>query len=295
MDGDAIVREYLRASMELLEQRGERPERSTLEAIARELGMTDEQIVQIQSAAREHRERGVHFLEHGLWDDAVRELNGAVALNPGDADTLADAAAAFAGRWETKKNEGDRDTARQLAMRAVDLRPNCEAAFAVLERLDPKTRKRSAPRNAGSFADAPDGTPGRGRKILFGLSAAVGGIIAAAAIFSDSSSDGLGAGRALPIALSAAAPLAGLTLQLDRCKIIPRDSVLCVQGDVTPAPGTPAREGIGMKLVIVDSNDAVISTDQFTARPCTTHVGAFHFHRDNPVSPRMKEVKLVAE
>lgn len=281
--------------MELLEQRGERPERSTLEAIARELGMTDQQIAQIRSAAREHRERGTHFLEHGLWGDAVRELNGAVALNPGDADTLADAAAAFAGRWESKKDGGDRDMARQLAMRAVDLRPDCEAAFAVLGRLDPKARKRSVPSNGNSLGDAPDGTPGRGRKILFGLSAAVGGIIAAAAIFSDSGSSGSGAGRALPIALSATAPFAGLTLQLDRCKIIPRDSVLCVEGDVTPALGAPARKGIGMKLMIIDSNDAVVSTDQFTAWPCTTNVGAFHFHRDNPIYSRMKEVKLMAE
>jgi tetratricopeptide (TPR) repeat protein len=291
-DRERIIRDYISQAMSI--HSGGDDEIPDLKGIARELGMTDEEIVGVERAAREHFERGMGYCRHSQWDGAIEELTIATALDPSNVDALYALASAYAGRWQETKNKEDRAEAERLIKRCIDLKPDNDAAFALVEQLSGRTPQAKAVANA-QFA-------GRRMGVVF-VSVAIGIMGMAAGIFfvsqsgknggtSSSSSSSSTKGRSIPVNLVAQD---GATLQLEDALLYPDESVLCVKADVTPAAGSAAANSINCELDIIDSTGAVAEKDRFTAWPCTKHKGSFYFHSDSPIVPKIKEARLIIQ
>jgi tetratricopeptide (TPR) repeat protein len=145
-DRERIIRDYISQAMSI--HSGGDDEIPDLKGIARELGMTDEEITGVERAAREHFERGMGYCRHSQWDGAIEELTIATALDPSNVDALYALASAYAGRWQETKNKEDRAEAERLIKRCIDLKPDNDAAFALVEKLSGRTPQAKAVANA---------------------------------------------------------------------------------------------------------------------------------------------------
>src|SRR5690349_12750352 len=78
-----------------------------MQSVARELGMTDEEVAAATRAAGTYLQRGREHIRHQLWDEAVDDLTGAASLDPTKPDPLYWLASAYNGRWLATGNRND--------------------------------------------------------------------------------------------------------------------------------------------------------------------------------------------
>jgi tetratricopeptide (TPR) repeat protein len=296
-DRDRIISDYIRQAMDI--QNGKSSDIPDLNDVVRELGMTDEEIAQVHASAREHFERGSGYCRHEQWDDAINELKIATALDPMSADALYMLAKAYAGRWEEKKHKDDRAEAERFAKRSIDLKPNNEDAFALLERLNGHTPQAKAVTSAQGAMKRVWIMVGVFAVVILGIGVGIFTTVSSVVSTSVNSVKDIGKstaftvkGRPIPVSL---AGQDGATLQLDDARLYPKDNTCCVRGDVTPTSDMAEAKGIDLELDLIDSSDNVAETDRFTAWPCSKHPGSFNFHRDNPIVPRIKEARLIVQ
>ena len=95
---------YLKRVMALKEERRRTPSEEELKSVARELGLSDEDLVAIDRLAEDHAVRGQGFLEHGRFGDAVNELEEAVGVAPRRVEWLHSLARAHLGRWHEARD-----------------------------------------------------------------------------------------------------------------------------------------------------------------------------------------------
>lgn len=155
-----MLRRYIERLSALRAERGRQIGLEDMKEVARELGMSDDDIAAADTAAGAHRERGVHHLRHRRWNDAVTELREAAALDPLGVETLHALATAHKECWLAAGGESDRRQASELASRTIAIDPGHDPSYALLNELD-------QPRRRGSFAAST--SPGRqgGRRRLF--------------------------------------------------------------------------------------------------------------------------------
>lgn len=135
-----IIERYL----ELVQpERKEEVDQAELEAIARELGVTEDEIRAGEAAASDHATRGRLHSAHGLHDDAVRELGAALALRPFDPEIRRGLAEVLVARFEANNEPQDASLARSLALQVIDTSPDDKEAYALLERLERARRQES--------------------------------------------------------------------------------------------------------------------------------------------------------
>jgi hypothetical protein len=303
---EQMVRSYIEQALRVQSGENQGEELPDLDAVARELGMTDLDMAEVKQAALEHFERGSHYCRHRQWDDAITELKVATALDPRNVPALHLLAESHAGRWRENDARADRGEAERLAKRCIDLQADYEPAFALLENLKAGPAKPmtmpigSTPASAarvtriGISVAAMMVILGIGMGAFFFMKASRS-TSAVSFASSSSSTPAAGTGRPIPFRLKTPAQFSGMTAQLDRSRIINSEEIYCLQGDVTPAGGGDSVEGIPMRLDMIDSTGHVVSTDQFTAWPCSKHPGSFNFHRDNPIVPGLREAILVVQ
>ena len=144
-DDQKVLRDYLQRVMELSEKRASTPTEAELKAIAREVGISEADIEAAERSAQDHRLRGQGFLEHERYDDAIDELTEAAVLSPGRLDIKHDLASAYAGRFKKRGQKKDRQQAETLARRHLELDPQHQGSFALLNELDRAASPPSAP------------------------------------------------------------------------------------------------------------------------------------------------------
>jgi tetratricopeptide (TPR) repeat protein len=132
---DIILHNYIERVMDLQRARRDALSLDDLKSVARELGMSDEDMAAADTAARDYLERGNEHLSHKLWDDAVEELTNAVALDPSNPDALNALALAHRGRWLANGNELDHERAIAYARGALTYDPHHAASYQLLEEL----------------------------------------------------------------------------------------------------------------------------------------------------------------
>jgi hypothetical protein len=296
-DRDRIVRDYISQAMEI--QNGKHDEIPDLKDIARELGMTDEEIAGVERAAAEHLERGEGYLRHRQWEDAIGELTVATALNPASIDAIYALASAYAGRWGQTRHKDDRAEAERLIKRCIDLKADHEASYTLLEQLNRGGSAARTPTWAGADLTTPAGSQQATKRavvviisVVVAIAGLVGGIIAFVGTSDSSSSKTSAKGRPIPISLAAGSDM---RLDLDDSRLYPGEGVCCVKGDVTPNVAKAGLAGVALELDLIDSSGNVASSDRFTAWPCDKHPGSFNFHRDNPIVPGIREARLVLQ
>ncbi len=133
---DDPVREYIDRVLRLQdERRAVTLTQADLEDIAREVGLTDDDLVAVHAEVQAHRARAAGFRRHDLLDDAIIQLREALALAPTDPDIAMELADALVSSPSSDPNE-----ARELALKVLDLDPNRDDAFALVAKIrKPKT------------------------------------------------------------------------------------------------------------------------------------------------------------
>lgn len=134
-DREVVLNNYIERVMELQRQRHDSLTLSDLKSVARELGMSDEDMAAADTAARDYQARGMRHIQHKLWSDAVEELTNAVALNPSNVEALYTLAVAHKERWLADGLEADREQAINYARRSLALDAGHTPSYQLLEML----------------------------------------------------------------------------------------------------------------------------------------------------------------
>ncbi|MBE9197203.1 hypothetical protein IQ219_18265, partial [Synechocystis sp. LEGE 06083] len=77
-----VIENYIQRVTELSQSTQRIPTSAELEAIAGELGIEPEEIKAAQKQATDHFTRAQGYMRLGYWDDAIAELDYAIAFNP---------------------------------------------------------------------------------------------------------------------------------------------------------------------------------------------------------------------
>lgn len=134
-DRETVLNNYIERVMELQRQRRDAMSVDELKSVARELGMSDEDMAAVDVAAHDYQVRGTRHMEHRLWGDAIEELANAVALNPTNVESLYMLAVAYKERWLADGNEADREQAISYARRGLAIDPGHTPSYQLLEML----------------------------------------------------------------------------------------------------------------------------------------------------------------
>ena len=136
MDQKSPLATYIQRVLALKEERAAALSEEELREVALEIGLTETDLAAVEAAAADHQLRGQGFLEHRRWDDAIRELEEAVAVSPNQVDRLHALAGAYSGRWQEGRDPDDRSRAELVARQCLELDPRHEASIEVLNDLD---------------------------------------------------------------------------------------------------------------------------------------------------------------
>ncbi len=136
IDRSETLDSYLKRVLALQQDGNQAPTLAELKAVARELGMSDEDMAAADAAAARHLERGFGHLQHQLWDAAVADLSSAVALNPESSRGFYGLASAYKGRWLADGHPADRAAAAEAAGKALGVDPRHAPSFALLKELN---------------------------------------------------------------------------------------------------------------------------------------------------------------
>ena len=150
-EDEAILQDYIARLLNMQDGRDTWLERQDLEATARDMGLSDEDLAKIDASVAAHSRRAERYRGHNRWGEAIDEYRQAVALAPFDADLTLGLARAYQGRWQQGGDTADREAAQRYARRTIDLDAEQDEAFALLDELDRRTpiRARSTASTAG--------------------------------------------------------------------------------------------------------------------------------------------------
>ena len=106
---------------------------SVMHAIALDLGMTEDDIVQARAEGQARKERARTLRQRSLIDDAITELEQASAWNPLDVEVLTMLADCLVRRARKTHNVDDMERARSLCLQALKVAPGNAEAPALLQ------------------------------------------------------------------------------------------------------------------------------------------------------------------
>lgn len=115
---------------------------ATLTAVAKEVGLTGEELEAITTQSEVHLTRGRAYIEFGCLDDAVKELNQAATLAPLNLEILHSLANTYNLRHNRTSDLADRQKALMIAKRCVELKPDDKEALVLISFLDHSPDKR---------------------------------------------------------------------------------------------------------------------------------------------------------
>ena len=144
-DDENILQDYIARLLSVQDERDEWLGENDLKAVARDLGLSDEDLARIEATTEAHRQRGQHFSEHRAWDDAVAEYRQAVVLDPFDVPLIHALAVAHARRGEQTGDREDREAAERYARRCIELDPDHQPSYKLLTALKKPLEAAAAP------------------------------------------------------------------------------------------------------------------------------------------------------
>ena len=106
--------------------------RATLTRIAEEVGITSGELEAISIQAKAHFTRGRGYIEFGCLDDAINELNQAVALEPDNLEILQALDNGYGLRYNRTREPVDKQTALFIAKRCIELKPDAKEAIVLI-------------------------------------------------------------------------------------------------------------------------------------------------------------------
>ena len=129
----SVIENYIQRVTELSQSSQHIPTIEEVEKIAAELGIEPDEIEAAQKQYHYVRAKGYMRLKH--WDDAILELQEAVAFNPSNLEMLISLASSHMGRWQEKHYHEDGNNIRLRIRQCLVIKPDCEEALNLLERF----------------------------------------------------------------------------------------------------------------------------------------------------------------
>lgn len=134
------IENYIQRVTELTQLKQTIPTNEELLKIASELGISDGEIAIAQKQSQAHflRAQGYFSLNH--WEDAIAELEEALAFNPSHLPMLHLLINAYIGRWKDKHNRQDETQARLRIKQCLEIQPDDQESLKLLAKLDQSIR-----------------------------------------------------------------------------------------------------------------------------------------------------------
>ncbi len=130
-----VIDNYIQRVTEWSQSSQRIPTTEELENIAAELGIDPEEIQASQKQSHDHYVRAQGYMRLKHWNDAIAELQEAVAFNPSNLDMLVSLASAHMGRWEAHHRKDDEVNIRLRIRQCLVIKPDCDEALNLLAKL----------------------------------------------------------------------------------------------------------------------------------------------------------------
>ena len=127
-----VIEDYIQRVTELSQSTQRIPTASELEAIATELGIDPSEIQAAQKHSQDHYTRAQGYMRLKCWDDAIAELQEAIAFNPSQPDMLICLGQAHLGRWQQKHQREDAEQLHLRVRQCLSIQPDSENALNLL-------------------------------------------------------------------------------------------------------------------------------------------------------------------
>lgn len=131
----SAIETYIQRVTELSQSSKRIPTPAELEKIVTDLGITPEEIANAERESQDHYTRAQGYLRLKYWDDAILELQEAIAFNPSAADMMLASAQAYLGRWQQQHKKEDETQFHWQVRQCLAIQPNCEEALSLLEKF----------------------------------------------------------------------------------------------------------------------------------------------------------------
>ncbi|BBA78790.1 hypothetical protein RGRSB_0171 [cyanobacterium endosymbiont of Rhopalodia gibberula] len=131
----SVIENYIQRVTELSQSSQRIPTMGEVEKIATELGIEPDEIEAAQKQSHDHYVRAQGYMRLKHWDDAILELQEAVAFNPSNLEMLISLASSHMGRWQEKHYHKDENNIRFRIRQCLVIKPDCEEALNLLERF----------------------------------------------------------------------------------------------------------------------------------------------------------------
>ncbi len=147
-DDESILQDYIARLLSTQDERDEWLSEDDLKTVARDLGLSDDDLERLAATTEAHRTRGRSFAERGLWDEAVEEYSQAATLNPFDAAATHELTQAYLGRWHTTGDALDHAAAERYAHRTLQLDAEHAASYEIIKELKRRLTTTDGPSQA---------------------------------------------------------------------------------------------------------------------------------------------------
>ena len=133
---NSFIENYIQRITELSQSSQRIPSAAELEKVATDLGISADEIKEAQQQSQAHFTRAQGYMRLKHWDDAIEELQAAVALCPSQENLLLSLATAHLGRWHQRHRREDVENVRLRIKECLSLKPDSEEALQLLAKLD---------------------------------------------------------------------------------------------------------------------------------------------------------------
>ena len=139
---NSFIDNYIKRVTELNQNPQRIPSETELEKLAEDLGINAEEIESAKKKSQAHLIRAQGYMRLKHWDDAIEELNEAIAFCPCNEELLLSLANAHLERWCEKHRRDDAENVRLRVKDCLFLQPNSEEALNLLAKLDKARQQR---------------------------------------------------------------------------------------------------------------------------------------------------------
>lgn len=127
---------YIERVTELSQSRQKIPTNEELLIIASELGISEKEITTAQKQSLDHFTRAQGYIRILRWDDAIAELEEALAFNPFNLEMLHLLINGYLGRCKKKYNQQDEIQIKFRIKQCLEIQPDDQESLKLLAKLD---------------------------------------------------------------------------------------------------------------------------------------------------------------
>ena len=135
------IENYIQRVTELTQSAQKIPTNEELEKIVAHLGISPEEIKTAQKQSLAHFTRAKGYFQLKRWQDAIAELQEAIAFSPSNLEILNLLANAHLGRWYDTHYRNDEEEIRARIKQCLEIKPDHKESLSLLSKLDLAVRK----------------------------------------------------------------------------------------------------------------------------------------------------------